>query len=258
MLPGCLLGVYDLFRGIPRIVDFCADAAAAEMTRAKDALKRVARGTLIVGDRRYGAAAFFEELRQNGLWGLFRRNRRLGLRRVGEKPLRKRRTGGGRIVEGRVEAGSGVSAPSQRLRRIRFPRGSTAYELLTNVLEPERLSAEEALILYGCRWSIEGFFKSGKQILGLAEDQTGKAEGVEKHLRLVVIVYSLLVQVVKGWESMERARRVRRKKDLDPLSLRKAREVAREIVFEGLLDFLEESADPKEVVRKLRELARAA
>ena len=167
VLPGCLLGVYDLFRGIPRIVDFCADAAAAEMTRAKDALKRVARGTLIVGDRLYGTAAFFEELRQNDLWGLFRRHRRLGLHRVGGKPLCKRRTGGGRIVEWLVEAGSGVSAPSPRLRLIRFTRGSTVYELLTNVLEPERLSAEEALILYGCRWSIERMFFDLKEVLNL-------------------------------------------------------------------------------------------
>jgi len=134
-------------------------------------------------------------------------------------------------------------------------RGERALPLVTNAVG---LSRREILERYSLRWLIEGFFKSGKQILGLAEDQTGKAEGIEKHLRLVAIVYSLLVQGIQGWEPTERARRERRKKDLDPLSLMKAREVAREIVFEDLLDFLEESADPKEIVRKLRELARAA
>jgi hypothetical protein len=47
------------------------------------------------------------------------------------------------------------------------------------------------------------------------------------------------------------------KNDLYPLNLMKAREVAREIVFEDPLDFLEESAHPKEVVRQLRKMARA-
>jgi len=51
--------------------------------------------------------------------------------------------------------------------------------------------------------------------------------------------------VIPAWEPTDRAPRERRKKDLDPLSLMKAREVARDIVFEDPQDFLEESADPK-------------
>jgi len=39
ILPGCLLGVYDLGRGLCRQLTFSADAAASEMTRAKAALE---------------------------------------------------------------------------------------------------------------------------------------------------------------------------------------------------------------------------
>lgn len=60
VLPGCLLAVYDLFRGIPRILEFSVDAAAGELTRAKEALARIKRDTLIVGDRLYAMGAFFE------------------------------------------------------------------------------------------------------------------------------------------------------------------------------------------------------
>src|SRR5882724_1981356 len=58
VLPGCLLGVYDVGRGLCRQLSFCADAAASEMTRAKAALAELSRDTLVLGDRLYGTADF--------------------------------------------------------------------------------------------------------------------------------------------------------------------------------------------------------
>lgn len=133
-------------------------------------------------------------------------------------------------------------------------KGEKALPLVTNAVT---LTQKEIIETYHLRWVIECFFKSGKQILGLAEYQTGKAEGIETHLRLVSAVYSLLVQAVEGWEPEKRAKRERGKKDLGPLSLMRLRDEARRVVFEDLLDFLEESADPKGVIRQLRKLARA-
>ncbi len=60
VLPGCLLGVYDLGRGLCRALVFDADAAASELKRAVAALDRLARDTLVLGDRLYGTAAFFQ------------------------------------------------------------------------------------------------------------------------------------------------------------------------------------------------------
>jgi hypothetical protein len=62
VLPGCLLGVYDLGRGLCRRLYFSADAAASEMTRAKAALADLPRDTLMLGDRLYGTADFFAAL----------------------------------------------------------------------------------------------------------------------------------------------------------------------------------------------------
>jgi len=146
VLPGCVLGVYDLGRGLCRRLYFHADAAASEMTRAKAALADLARNTLMLGDRLYGTADFFAALAALGCWGVVRRNRQLTLRKV--QRLRKRRIHGGLLEDWLVDAGLGVSAPTQRLRFIRWRRGGTRYELLTNVLAPARLSAEEALDLY--------------------------------------------------------------------------------------------------------------
>jgi hypothetical protein len=69
VLPGCLLAVYDLGRGLCRHLYFSADAAASEMTRAKAAVAALARDTLVLGDRLYGTADFFAALGAQHCWG---------------------------------------------------------------------------------------------------------------------------------------------------------------------------------------------
>src|SRR5216684_7733406 len=132
VLPGCLLGVYDVGRGLCRRLTFSADAAASEMTRAKDVLADLARDTLVLGDRLYGTADFFAALAHHHCWGVIRRNRLLSLHKL--QRVRRRRIHGGLLEDWLVRAGTGVSAPVQRLRFIRWRRGGTRYELLTNVL----------------------------------------------------------------------------------------------------------------------------
>src|SRR5881397_1812775 len=155
VLPGGLLGVYDVGRGLCRHLHFSADAAASEMTRAKAALD----------DRLYGTADFFAALGRHHCWGVVRRNRQLSLHKL--QRLRKRRIHGGLLEDWLVRAGTGASAPTQLLRHIRWRRGGTRYELLTNVLAPRRLSAEEALDLYPHRWGVERMFFDLKDVLNL-------------------------------------------------------------------------------------------
>jgi hypothetical protein len=165
VLPGCLLGVYDLGRGLCRALVFDPDAAASELKRAGAALDQLARDTLVLGDRLYCTAAFFQALHEHQCWGVVRRNKQLGLRKL--QRLRKCRIQGGLLEDWLVRAGSGVSAPAQTLRYVRWRRGGTRYEVLTNVLTPARLSAEEALDLYPYRWGIERMFFDLKEVLNL-------------------------------------------------------------------------------------------
>ncbi len=53
------------------------------------------------------------------------------------------------------------------MRRITVTRTKTPYVYLTNVLDPEQLSAAEVVTLYGRRWDIELAFKQLKHHLGL-------------------------------------------------------------------------------------------
>lgn len=190
VLPGCLLGLYDLGRGLCRAVHFCADAAASEMTRAKAALADLPRDTLVLGDRLYATADFFAALHACHCWGVVRRNRQLGLHKL--QRLRKRRTQGGLLEDWLVRAGSGVSAPAQTLRYIRWRRGGTRYEVLTNVLVPVRLTAEEALDLYPYRWSVERMFFDLKEVLNLNRLYAANPNAVAMQVYAAAIVYNAM------------------------------------------------------------------
>jgi hypothetical protein len=190
VLPACLLGLYDLRRGLCRALSFCPDAAASEMTRAKAALADLPADTLVLGDRLYATADFFIALQAHHCWGVVRRNRRLGLHKL--QRLRKRRTQGGLLEDWLVRAGAGVAAPAPTLRHIRWRRGGTRYEVLTNVLTPTRLAAEEALDLYPYRWRVERMFFDLKAVLNLNRLYAANPNAVAMQVYAAAIVYNAM------------------------------------------------------------------
>lgn len=165
ILPGCLMVFYDLFRGITRYVLFFPNAAAPELPRAQAVLKRLTPGTLLLGDRLYASIQYFHHLARLKLYGLFRRNGRLKLKRL--QVLSRRQGGRGLLEDALVEAGCGVGQPKRTLRLIRYRGPDRRLDLLTNVLDPSRLTPEDALVLYHLRWSVERLFLDLKETLDL-------------------------------------------------------------------------------------------
>ncbi len=190
VLPGCLLAVYDLGRGLCHTLQFCPDAAAWEVRRAEAALATLARDTLVLGDRLYGTAVWFAALGGQGCWGVVRRNRRLGLHKT--RRLARRAYDGGRLDDWLVEAGGGPSAPVQTLRYIRWRRGATVRAVLTNVLDPRRLTATEALALYPQRWKIERLFFDLKEVLNLNRVYTANPNAVAMQVYAAGCVYNAM------------------------------------------------------------------
>jgi hypothetical protein len=184
------LAAYDLFRGIPRRLHFDPDAAAAEMTRVLRLLDQIPQGTLLPGDRLYASVALFQELTQRGLWGVFRRNHRLTLRK--QKLLGRHRMEGGTLEDWLVEAGCGATAPKQPLRLLRLKRDGVVYELLTNVLDPKRLPAVEAMNLYPHRWSVERLFFDLKVVLNLHRFYAANPNGVAMRVYAAAVVYTAM------------------------------------------------------------------
>lgn len=188
ILPGALLGVYDLGRGVCRTLHFDPDAAASELTRARAVVGTLPRGSLVLGDRLYATAAFFDLLHTHHCWGVVRRQRQLTLRRV--ERLRKRRFLGGDLEDWLVHAGTGATAPTQTLRYIRWRDGGTRYEVLTNVLSVTQLAAEEALTLYPFRWRIERMFFDLKEVLNLNRLYAANPNAVAMQVYAAAIVYN--------------------------------------------------------------------
>jgi len=203
ILPGCMTVIYDLFNGVTRQVLFDPDAAAAELLRAVPTLGSLPKGALIVGDRLYASIQFFWELSQHGLWGLFRLNGNL---KVERQHLISRKQGGGRTVveEWLVSVGSGQTAPVITLRLICLRQGKVQRDLLTSVLDPQMLTAEEALSLYPFRWQIERVFFDLKETLNLGRFYTANPNGVAMQLYAAAMVYNAF-RVAQGRIAQEHA-----------------------------------------------------
>lgn len=188
VLPGCLTAFYDLYRGIVRHLAFNADAAAGELPRATTALAKVPRGTLVVGDRLYGVGTFFAALSARGLSGVCRRNARQSWRWV--RDLRQTPLAGGMLWETVVELPATRDRPTQELRWIRWRQRREVRELLTNVLEPTELTAEEALALYPWRWKVERLFFDLKEVLNLHRFYLTSPNGVAMQVYAATVVHT--------------------------------------------------------------------
>jgi len=196
VLPGRLMVLYDLFRGISRVVRFEPDAAKNENLLAKEVLEIVPSGTLLLGDRLYGIASYFAKLSERKLWGVFRRH---GVTKVKIlERLSSRKEGQQFLEELLVDVGCGANGVAvQRLRLIRYQMGKKKLQVFTNVLDSEKLPAVKVIELYGMRWSIERMFFDLKEVLNLNRFYAANPNAIAMQVYAAVIVYNAF-RIVQG------------------------------------------------------------
>lgn len=190
VLPGAVLAVYDLGRGLCCRLRFSADAFVSELRQAQAVVAALAADTLVVGDRAFGHPMFFAHLQRHGCWGVIRRNRVVKLQRVA--CLGHARGADGELTDWQVRAGTGRAVPPQPLRWIRWRHGRTCHEVLTNVLAPERLSAAEAIALYTARWSVERMYFDLKEVLNLNRVYAANPNAVAMQVYAAGLVYNAM------------------------------------------------------------------
>ena len=186
ILPGCLLGVYDLFRGITTQLWFDHDAAASEFNRALIAIDALQEGTLLLGDRLYCVPQIFARLKAGGCFGVFRRNKSVSIRKL--RCLSRMKSDKGLLEDWIVRAGQGENAIELRL--IRLKTGGKVYEALTSVLDPQRLSAKDVAALYPQRWKIERLFFDLKIVLNLKRFYAANPNAVAMQVYAAAIVHT--------------------------------------------------------------------
>lgn len=92
-----------------------------------------------------------------------------------------------------IDMGEYRSHPCKHpVRLVSVLWGKTWYYYLTNVLDPQMLSAQQVSELYRRRWRIEDAFKITKRLLGLAYLWVGDTNGVQIQLFATWIFYIVL------------------------------------------------------------------
>lgn len=165
VLPGCVTVVYDLFTGMVSQAHFSGHSYKSEWARAPQALEKLNPGTLLLGDRLYGMVKYFHHLSEVKAYGLFRRNGVLKVKRLAVLSVLRQ----GRMFceDVLIEVGADARTPKARLRLIRYRYNRYSLDLLTNMLDPEKLPAQTAVQIYGMRWSMERMFLDLKRTLKL-------------------------------------------------------------------------------------------
>jgi hypothetical protein len=231
ILPGRIMALYDLFRGINQALVFEPDAARNENLLAKEALPLIPEGTLILADRLYGTAGYFQELGKRKLWGLFRRH---GTTKVYVlKTLNLQENGGFVIEDLLVEAGCGANGVAkQTLRLIRYREGKKRLELFTNVLDPAKLCAQDAVELYRWRWSVERMFFDLKEVLNLKRFYAGNPNAIAMQVYAAAIVYNAF-RIIQG--------RIARRHHLEPEQISPAKLFPKVAAVSTKLSYKEEA-----------------
>lgn len=84
-----------------------------------------------------------------------------------------------------------------RLRMVSVLWGTKWYRYLTNVLDPQRLSAQMVCELYRGRWRIEEAFLLTKRLLGLSYFFGGSSNAVQIQVYATWIFYAVLVDLCR-------------------------------------------------------------
>lgn len=192
VLPGSVLALYDLFRGVARRVEFSEDAVAAEVPALRGIFDCVPKGTLLVADSAYCSHRLFGDLSKRGISALVRCTEAISIERV---ELLSRIEDGKDVIEDTVVVIGTPQKPAQR-QRVRMiekkRKGKKTLRLLTSVLDTEKLPAQTALTLYGKRWSVERLFYDLKEVIDLHSFYAGNANAVAMQVYAAAIVHTAM------------------------------------------------------------------
>ncbi len=192
VLPGSVIALYDLFRGVARRLEFSENAAAAEVPALRGLLGSIPRGTLLLGDSAYCSHRLFAELSALGISALVRCTESISVERV---ELLSRAEDGKDVVEDWIVLVGTPQRPAQR-QRVRMiekrRKGKETLRLLTTVLDPKLLPAAAALGLYKERWSVERLFYDLKEVIDLHSFYAGNANAVAMQVYAAAIVHTAM------------------------------------------------------------------
>jgi hypothetical protein len=187
VLAGKLMMVVELFSHRPVAMHYDENAKANDKVFGDWLLQTLPKGGLLVFDLGFFNFPWFDQFTETQRYFLTRQREKTA---YGRQRLLSQ---GERYCDEIIQMGQYRSHPCRHpVRMVSVLWGTTWYRYLTNVLDPEQLSAQQVCDLYRRRWRIEDAFCLTKRLLGLAYVWVGDPNGVQLQIVATWIFYAVL------------------------------------------------------------------
>ena len=188
-LGGKIMMVVDAWTRQPIKTFYTADAQANDKTFGDSLIQWLPVEGLLIFDLGFFSFPFFDAF-QPGKYFLTRLREKTAFRVVSQLSQ------GPRYRDEIIGLGLHWGYPcTHPLRLVSILWNQSWYQYLTNVLDPQKLSARQVGELYRRRWRIEEAFLLTKRLLGLAYLWVGGRNGVQIQIYATWIFYAVLVDV---------------------------------------------------------------
>jgi Transposase DDE domain len=190
VLAGKIMVLVDAFSHYPLWQLYTEDAAANDKRFAAEILAAVPAGALVVFDLGFFSFLWFDDFTAANRFFVTRMREKTAYRTVQELSR------GVAYRDEIIQVGQYRSNPCQHpLRMVSVLWQGVWYRYLTNVLDPQLLSARQVCELYRRRWRIEDACALTKRLLDLAYLWTGSTNGVQLQIYATLIFYAVLLMV---------------------------------------------------------------
>ncbi|MDA0267172.1 MAG: IS4 family transposase [Cyanobacteria bacterium] len=187
VLGGKMMMVVELFTHRPIAMHYSEDAKANDKVFSDWLLQTLPQDGLLVFDLGFFNFLWFNQFTEKGRYFLTRQREKTAYSR--QRILSR----GERYCDEIIEMGQYRSHPCRYpVRMVSVLWGNTWYRYLTNVLDPEQLTAQQVCDLYRRRWRIEDAFFVTKRLLGLAYVWVGDTNGIQIQIVATWIFYAVL------------------------------------------------------------------
>ncbi|OUL31309.1 transposase, partial [Nostoc sp. T09] len=189
-LAGKMMMVVEAFSHRPVTTWYTQNSKANDKTWCEQLLERLPIGGLLIFDLGFFKFPWFDAFTEADKFFLTRLREKTSykvIRCLTNTPFYRDEI---------ISMGEYRSNPCQhQVRLVSVLWGSTWYYYLTNVLDPQMLSAQQVCELYRRRWRVEDAFLLTKRLLGLAYIWVGDNNGVQIQIFATWIFYAVLNQL---------------------------------------------------------------
>ncbi len=187
LLPGKLAGLFDIRRQQWRRIRYIANPHENDKVAAADMVADLPRGSLVLADLGYFSFAWFDALTHQGYFWVSRLRAKTSYR-----PIHIFYQDAG-ILDALVWLGAyRADRAAVAVRMVRVTQGPRTFSYITNVVDPQRLTAVDMTRLYGRRWDIEMAFNLVKTHLKLHLLWSSKPVVILQQVWAVLIISQII------------------------------------------------------------------